>query len=62
MSNMSASEIDFEAADRLGVGDGLDRAFGEVGGDARLLLGAPEAEQAEPRHQRDARQRIEHAS
>ena len=49
-----------EAADRFGVGDGLDRGFGEVGGDARILLRAAEAEQAEPRHQHDARQRIEH--
>ena len=36
-SNMSASRDRLEAADRLGVGDGLDRGFGEVGGDARVL-------------------------
>ena len=44
-----------EAADRLGVGDGLDRGFGEVGGDARVLLAAAEPEQAEAGHQDHAR-------
>ena len=51
-----------EPPDRLRIRDGRDRGFGEIGGDPRVLLGAAEAEQAEARHQHDARQRIEHAS
>ena len=50
-----------EAADRLGVRDDLDRALRDVGCDPGVLLRSPEAEQPEAGHQRDARQRIEHA-
>ena len=35
-------------ADRLGVGDGVDCALGDVGGDARVRLAAAETEEAEP--------------
>ena len=56
---MSASGIELEAADRFRIGDGLDRGLRQVGGDARFFLGPPEAEQPEPRHQRDTRQWIE---
>ena len=59
-SNMSNSPIDWNCADRLGVGDDGDGRLGDVGGDARIGLAAAEAEQAEPRHQDDPRQRIEH--
>ena len=48
-----------EAADRLRIGDALDRGFGDVGGDAGVALGAAEAEQAEARHQHDAGAGIE---
>ena len=41
-----------EAAERLRIGDGLDRRFGEVGGDARVLLAAPEPDQPEAGDQR----------
>ena len=47
------------APGRFGIRDGLDRGLGEIGGDARVLLRAAEPEQAEPRHQHDARHRIE---
>ena len=49
-----------EAADRLGVGDGRDRGLGEIGGDAGVLGGAAESVEAEPRHQHDAGQGIDH--
>src|SRR6185437_13389483 len=49
----------FEAADRLGGGHRLDRALGEVGGDLRVLDAAPEAEEAKPRDEDDARHRVE---
>ena len=48
-----------EAADRFGVGDDVDGAFRHVGGDARVLERAPEAEQPQSRHQHDARQRVD---
>ena len=48
-----------EAADRLGIGHGLDRRFSNVGGDPRVLGTAPEPEQAEPWYQNDARHRVE---
>ena len=48
-----------EPADRFGVGHGRDPAFGEIGGDRGVLGAAPETEQAEPRHQDDARRRVE---
>ena len=60
MSNMSASVIDWKSADRLGVGDGRDRGLGEIGGDAGVLGRAAEPEEAEPRHQHDAGQGIDH--
>ena len=47
------------APGRFGIRDGLDRGLGEVGGDARVLLRTAEPEQSEPRHQHDARHRIE---
>ena len=50
----------FETADRLGIGDGRDGGFGEIGGDRGILARAAEPEQAEPGHQHDAGQRIEH--
>ena len=49
----------FEAADRLGIGDGLDPGFGDVGGDRRVLGAAPEPEQTQPRHQDHPRHRVE---
>jgi hypothetical protein len=49
----------FEAADRLGAGNRLDRAFGEIGGDLRIFGAAPETEQAEPGHQDGARHQVE---
>ena len=49
-----------EAADRFGIGDALDRGFGEIGCDPRVLLRAAEPEQAETRHQDHARRGIEH--
>ena len=47
-SNMSSSADRLEAADRFGVGDGLDRGFGEVGGDARVLLRRPSPNRPTP--------------
>ncbi len=47
-------------ADRLGIGDAFDGGFGDIGGDAGVLGGVAQAEQAQPRHQHDARQRIVH--
>ena len=49
----------FEPADRLGVGHGLDRRLGEVGGDSGVPGIAAEPEEAEPRHQDDPRHRVE---
>ena len=48
-----------EAADRFGVADAFDPGLGNVSGNLGIALGAAEAEQAEPRHQHDAGQRIE---
>jgi hypothetical protein len=48
-----------EAADALGIGDHLDRGLGQVGGDARVLGTGAEREQADARHQDDARRRVE---
>ena len=48
-----------EAADRLGIGDDLDGRLGEVGGDGGILRRGADAEQADARHQHDARHRIE---
>ena len=47
------------AADRLGVGHHLDRVLGEVGGDRRILGGAPEPEQADARDEHHARGAVE---
>ena len=47
------------AADGLGVGDDLDRVLGEVGGDRGVLRRAAQAEQADARHQHDARAAVE---
>ena len=60
MSNMSASPIEREAADRLGIGDAFDRGFGDVGGDRRILGAGAEAEQAEARHQHQPRRGVVH--
>ena len=49
-----------EAADGFRIGDGGNRGFGEVGGDARILLAAAEPEQADAGHQHHARRGIEH--
>ena len=49
-----------EAPNGLGIGDGRNGGLGEIGGDRRILARAAEPEQAEPRHQHDAGQRIEH--
>ena len=50
-----------EAADRLGVGDGLrSRPRRDRRRSRASFADAAEAEQAEPRHQHDAGQRIEH--
>ena len=48
-----------KAVDRLGIGDDLDGALREIGGDAGLLLRSSQAEQAKPGNERDTRQRIE---
>jgi hypothetical protein len=47
------------AADRFGIGDDADRVLGKVGGNARVLRRAAEAEQADARHEHDARRRVE---
>ena len=47
------------AADGLGIGDHLDGVLGEIGGDGRILGGAPQAEQADAGHQHHARRGIE---
>ena len=57
---MSASEIDFEPADRFCIGDRLDGGFRDVGRNARILLAAAQAEHPDARHQHDARRNIEH--
>ena len=57
---MSASEIDWKRPIASASVMHCDRGLGEIGGDARVLLRAAEPEQAEPRHQHDAGQRIEH--
>ena len=46
-------------AQPFGVGDHGHRRLGEVGRDLRVLRGVAEAEQAEARHQHDARDRVE---
>src|SRR5262245_17122849 len=47
-------------AERFGIRDDTDGAFGTVGGDARLLLVTPYAEQAKSRNENDARQWVQH--
>ena len=49
-----------ELARRLRIGDDGDGRLGDIGGDPRIGLAAAEAEEAEPRHQDDPRQRVEH--
>ena len=44
-------------AEPLGIGHHLDRGLGEVGRDLGVLRRVADAEQAEPRHQHDARHR-----
>src|SRR5262249_56503801 len=43
-----------EATDRFGIGDDLDRALREIGGDFGVLFRTSEAEQAQARDERDA--------
>lgn len=56
---MSVRVHRFETADRLGVGDGLDRRQRDVGGDPRVFGAAAEGEQPQPRHQDHPRHRVE---
>ena len=47
------------AADGLGIGDHLDRVLGKIGGDRGILGRAPQAEQADARHEHHARAAVE---
>ena len=47
------------AADGLGIGDHLDGVLGEIGGDRGILGRAPQAEQADARHEHHARAAVE---
>ncbi len=46
-------------ADRFGIADHRDGVLGDVGGDGGILGAAADTEHAHPRHQDDARQRIQ---
>ena len=48
-----------EAADRLRIGDHLDGRLGQVGGDGGILRRGADAEQADARHQHQARHGVE---
>ena len=51
-----------KTSDRFGAGDALHRRLRDVGGNPCVLGALAEAEQAEARHQHDARRRIVHGS